>query len=500
MKSTGNFYSFKDYLSYAQFSDSKDRQLRAEGEAVSPYFPRYKRALKYMEKYGLTEDSPFCDHPFYGEFEKYEIDWEPCIPDFLCSAAFTNEELELDGYLENFARMHPDFMKMEEYGPHILRPDVSVDDWRFFLRLVFASYGFYYDMKVVDHSEDSRQYKLSVAISTSADDELFELDKLSIAKIVRIYNILLDEQVLIYIRKSDDTSEDLETIQAKKLDSFNVCKFKACCIYRGLNLEEVDRADENLDEELEEFMNWDDDDDDDYYDDDYDDLDDCDDLDEMDDPYSELITDFKETYYYSSPGYVSTDVPRRHVFEECANSLISKDPDKGEKIQRYKDMYNLTSESPYEEHPFFKEYLSQFQADWQLVIPDMATFHPLDLKLLECLIYGSLSSNYTIELDEEWKKNPVGKPCVRINIMAESNDETGEWELDRLPSYKLYEIMEIYLHEQLDLWLETAFEDDEDELAEERVQKIKNFNNTKARILNEAQHYLPENLPSILCR
>lgn len=302
MKSTGNFYTFKDYLSFARMSDFVDRRLIAEGDEPSSYYSRYERAQVYMKMYGLTEDSPFCDHPFYEAFEKYDIDWKPYLPDFLCSAAFTNEELEQDNYLEDFAIMHPDYMKMEEYGPHILRPKLSFDDWCFFLRLVFASYGFYYDIKVADYSETARQAKMSVSISISDNDEVFELDKLSIAKIIRIYEILLDLQIFLYVKKSAENSERLETIQAKKLDSFNVCKFKAYCLYRGLDLEEVDNTSENLNAEIDDYMRRSDDDDD--------LLDEYDDHDEIDDPFSELITDFKETYYYSdSDECVSTDAP-----------------------------------------------------------------------------------------------------------------------------------------------------------------------------------------------
>jgi hypothetical protein len=114
---------------------------------------------------------------------------------------------------------------------------------------------------------------------------------------------------------------------------------------------------------------------------------------------------------------------------------------------------------------FYKSYLSKFEIPFQLVCPENLE-DDFDWDLLVKLTVGSLSSEYTLVLDEEWKKNPTGTPRVNIYITVESGGEQSTKNIEELWSFQIIRLFEIYTEEQMRLFTLEA-EDKKEEEEEE---------------------------------
>lgn len=170
----------------------------------------------------------------------------------------------------------------------------------------------------------------------------------------------------------------------------------------------------------------------------------------------------------------------------------SDNPEKVECIKQYETKYEIQDGTPIEDHPFYKDYLSRFDVDWEPVTPEVYDMTPQNWDLLVRLVLGSFSSKYDLSLDEQWKKNPIGRPRVNLCIGVTCKDSSITKTLDELWSFQIMRLFSIYINEQIDLvGLLDDENDDEDceaaMLLEEREQRIKTYRKKMENLMAEAK-------------
>lgn len=104
-----------------------------------------------------------------------------------------------------------------------------------------------------------------------------------------------------------------------------------------------------------------------------------------------------------------------------------------------------------EELPFYKDYLSQFITNFDLVIPVDVEMSAQDCDFLMRLVMGSISSSYYLELDEEWKSHPLDNIKVHLRILTDSDGVSRTKLIDELCTFQIERLFGIYLDEQIEL-------------------------------------------------
>lgn len=197
-------------------------------------------------------------------------------------------------------------------------------------------------------------------------------------------------------------------------------------------------------------------------------------------------------------------------YDEFVEEYI-QDPDKKEGIEKYEEKFHIGRNSLIENHPFYKHYLANFNADFEIILPPEVDMNPQEKNLLAKLIFGSLSSRYLITLDDEWKNNPIGKPKVNLSISVTSEGESIMKTLSELYEFQIRRLFEIYVNEQINIFLLWQEENEDYDWTEEHDDiglevegkdyeswKVKQeqeerymiFNRQAEQIMSEAKFYL----------
>lgn len=175
-------------------------------------------------------------------------------------------------------------------------------------------------------------------------------------------------------------------------------------------------------------------------------------------------------------------------FEEYVGESKSK-PDRQAYVNKYIKQYGIKKESVIEEHPFYKDYLSKFEYEWELATPDDADYICLkDWDLLSKLIFGSFSSSYSLILDEEWKKHPTSHPKVHICITISNEKENIMKMLDDLWSFQIPLLITSYIDEQIRI-ISSFTNEEKKDVAINKREKIEKFNMEKKKIMLEIKKY-----------
>lgn len=182
---------------------------------------------------------------------------------------------------------------------------------------------------------------------------------------------------------------------------------------------------------------------------------------------------------------------RKYVMNYCDN------PEKMERIKQYETKYGIQQDTPIEAHPFYKDYLSKFDIDWEFATPDGMELSSQEWDLLARLVFGSFSSNYTLSLDEGWKKDPTGKVKVNLGIAVTCEGNKVTRTIDELWSFQISRLFSIYLNEQIEFIRLIDNEDekggvngyDPDLLQEEREKHIRTYKTKKENLMAEAESH-----------
>ena len=149
-----------------------------------------------------------------------------------------------------------------------------------------------------------------------------------------------------------------------------------------------------------------------------------------------------------------------------------KSNDKKDVIVNYGNAYESLEDTLLEDTSFYKDYLSKFDtSNLNLIVPE-GLEDCFDYDLFVRLVAASLSSEYTLSLDESWKENPnmsSDSPLTNISIYVVIDKCRIHKDLKELCSFQIYRMYEIYLMEQIQHALNLAeyklleCEDDEDD-------------------------------------
>ena len=178
-------------------------------------------------------------------------------------------------------------------------------------------------------------------------------------------------------------------------------------------------------------------------------------------------------------------------YRDFADELC-EDPEKKEIITTYEKNNHINRDSPIEEHPFYKDYLSKFDFNCCLTNSMEVKLTPGEANLLARLIFGSLSSSYSLILDKDWKNNPTDTVAVDIRIGVESKDNNISRQLNELWSFQVMLLFEIYVEEKIqynNLLDKEDYEHNKEELLEERQTRFKKFEKEINDIMFEANLY-----------
>lgn len=158
-------------------------------------------------------------------------------------------------------------------------------------------------------------------------------------------------------------------------------------------------------------------------------------------------------------------------------------------VLKYEELFGSQKGLTLQDQPFYKEYLSLFKIPFKVSVPE-DILDDYDWNLLFRLIFGSLSSKYFLDLKKEWKKDPEVEPMVKLSIIAKSKDKEITQVFDKLWSFQILRLFEIYVLEQLDLAiLEKENEDKKEGVEYEKVEKLKIYSKKKLQVYREVKSY-----------
>lgn len=165
-------------------------------------------------------------------------------------------------------------------------------------------------------------------------------------------------------------------------------------------------------------------------------------------------------------------------------------PSDKETVLKYEELFGSQKGLTLYDQPFYKEYLSLFKIPYKISIPEDIS-EDYDWDLLFRLVFGSLSSRYSLDITDEWKENPEVVPTVQLSITVSSRDQEITKQLDELWGFQILRLFEIYVLEQLDLAiLKKEDEDNEEGIEDERAEKLKLYSQKKLMIFKEVKTYL----------
>lgn len=158
----------------------------------------------------------------------------------------------------------------------------------------------------------------------------------------------------------------------------------------------------------------------------------------------------------------------------CANDYPSTQEQEDD-IKEYIAQYGLEWDTPIEEHPFYKDYLSKFKIDWNLATPDGVWMTKRDKDLLVRLVLGSFSSSYSLAFTERWKANPTGKGEVDLSISVKSGGQYITKTVSELWGFQIRRLFSVYIDEQIHLLMAVEDEDEMEEYREEQQKRLQGY-------------------------
>ena len=139
--------------------------------------------------------------------------------------------------------------------------------------------------------------------------------------------------------------------------------------------------------------------------------------------------------------------------------------------------YTIDRDVPVEEHPYYRDYLSAFNHDFDLVLPKGWEKCLFSWDLLVRLIAGSFMEDivYELEIDREWALNPQGRPRVHLVLQIKGEKAPDPKPLDEYSYVQALEQIKAFSEEQIFRY-EMAAEDDEDsEYEEKKAKRLRRF-------------------------
>lgn len=196
---------------------------------------------------------------------------------------------------------------------------------------------------------------------------------------------------------------------------------------------------------------------------------------------------------------------KNHLYKFNFDTFVRyalKSNDKKDVIENYGNAYESLEDTLLEDTSFYKDYLSKFDtSNLNLIVPE-GLEDSFDYDLFVRLVAASLSSEYTLSLDESWNENhnmSADSPLTNISIYVVIDKGRIHKDLKELCSFQIYRMYEIYLLEQIQHALNLAeyklleCEDDEDDepfyVETERLLRIKRFSERKSLLLKEAEWF-----------
>lgn len=159
------------------------------------------------------------------------------------------------------------------------------------------------------------------------------------------------------------------------------------------------------------------------------------------------------------------------------NSFIQElreNEDKKEVVEKYTRYYGSQDKVDIYETVFYKEYLSKFNVPFKVACPDDLE-DDFDWDLLVKLTVASLSSDYTLVLDEKGG-DTKDVPKVRLFISAKSDNNQITKDLSELWSFQILRMYEIYIEEEMNLFsLMKEEEDEADSIRQEQRMRLLKF-------------------------
>jgi len=180
----------------------------------------------------------------------------------------------------------------------------------------------------------------------------------------------------------------------------------------------------------------------------------------------------------------------------CANDYPSTQKQEDD-IKEYIAQYGLEWDTPIEEHPFYKDYLSKFKIDWNLATPDGVWMTKREKDLLVRLVLGSFSSSYSLSFTEGWKANPTGMAEVDLRISVESKGQYSHNNVSDLFGFQISRLFSIYIDEQIHLLMAAEDEDEIEEYREEQEKRLRSYAEKKQETSSEESQF--SDLEKILC-
>lgn len=162
-----------------------------------------------------------------------------------------------------------------------------------------------------------------------------------------------------------------------------------------------------------------------------------------------------------------------------------------ETVMKYEKLFGSQKGLTLQDQPFYKEYLSLFRIPFKVSVPENIS-DDFDWDLLFRLIFGSISSSYSLDLKREWKKNPQLDPLVQLSITVKSEDKDITRVFDKLWSFQILRLFEIYVLEQLDLAILEKEEEEKDKIEaveREKVEKLRIYREKKLLVHREVRAY-----------
>ena len=162
-----------------------------------------------------------------------------------------------------------------------------------------------------------------------------------------------------------------------------------------------------------------------------------------------------------------------------------------ETVLKYEELFGSQKGLTLQDQPFYKEYLSLFRIPFKVSVPENIS-DDFDWDLLFRLIFGSISSSYSLDLKREWKKNPQLDPLVQVSITVKSEDKDITRVFDKLWSFQILRLFEIYVLEQLDLAILEKEEEEKDKIEaveREKVEKLRIYREKKLLVHREVRAY-----------
>ena len=132
---------------------------------------------------------------------------------------------------------------------------------------------------------------------------------------------------------------------------------------------------------------------------------------------------------------------------------------------------------PVEEHPYYKDYLSAFNHDLDLMLPKGWEKCLFSWDLLVRLIVGSFMEDigYILEFDWAWAFNPQGKPRVHLILQIKGKQAPDPKPLDEYSFVQALEQIKVFSEEQIFRY-EMAAEDDEgSEYEDKKAKRLRRF-------------------------